>query len=236
MKQLKKALEELGLPDDEITLKKFEAYRDKILEWNKMVNITAVTEPSDFTKKHFIDSLLCTKSIEYQQATEIIDIGTGGGFPGVPLAIISPEKQFVLADSLNKRLKIVDTLCQEIGINNVTVVHGRAEELGRSKRYREKFDLCVSRAVARLDVLSEYCLPFVKQNGFFLAYKGPGLDSELEKSKSAISLLGGRVERIEKIEIDDLDFDHNILYIKKEQRTPSKYPRKAGTPSKEPLK
>ena len=166
-------------------------YMEGVLEWNEKVNLTAITDRDEFIQKHFIDSLLCAGTLEFTDSSSICDIGTGGGFPGVPLAICYPDKQFTLMDSLEKRLKIVRQLCNEIGVENVEVVHGRAEELARQKDYREQFNLCVSRAVANMRVLSEYCLPFVKTGGCFIAYKGPDCQSEIDDARRAIQILGG---------------------------------------------
>ena len=170
-------------------------------------------------------------------AETVIDVGTGGGFPGVPLAIIFPEKQFVLMDSLNKRLKVIDDLCAKAGITNVVTLHGRAEDLARMKEHRDKYDICVSRAVANMSVLSEYCLPFVRKGGYFLAYKGPNSEEEVKAAMKAIDILGGRVESYtEAFSADVFDFSHYIICIKKIKETPAKYPRKAGIPSKDPIK
>ena len=235
MKQLEKALKELNIPYNHETIHKFELYMRGILEWNKKVNITSITEETEFIEKHFIDSILCVPNDEFQSSLNIIDIGTGGGFPGIPLALAAPDKQFVLIDSLNKRIKIINELCETIGINNVTAIHGRAEEIARKKGHRERYDLCVSRAVANLATLSEYCLPFIKQGGYFLAYKGPDLEQELDQSKKAICVLGGEIKRQETSLLEDFYLKHKIVFIEKKVKTPSKYPRKAGTPSKEPL-
>jgi 16S rRNA (guanine527-N7)-methyltransferase len=182
-------------------------------------------------------------SYEIEDAEKIIDIGTGGGFPGIPLAIVFPEKKFTLVDSLDKRMKIVQQMADEIGLKNVTTVHGRAEDLGQSKQYREKFDLCVSRAVANLSTLSEYCLPFVKVEGSFIAFKGPDAEEEAMGAENAIMELGGALADIEEagLFMDDgtdllADVGHMLVHIDKESKTPKKYPRKAGTPSKNPLK
>ena len=163
-------------------------------------------------------------------------MGTGGGFPGIPLAIAAPDKKFVLMDSLNKRIRIIRELCDEIGIKNVEAIHGRAEEIARNKIYRQNFDLCVSRAVANLSVLSEYCIPFLKKGGWFLAYKGPDVGEELEESKKAVHILGGKIRKTEQVAVNNFAFDHKIIFIEKTKDTPPKFPRKAGTPSKDPLK
>lgn len=233
MERLKETLERLALPFDENTLHRFAAYMDGILSWNEKLNLTAITDREEFVLKHFVDSLLCAKLPEYRKGGSVIDVGTGAGFPGVPLAIVSPDKTFLLADSLNKRLKVVSALTADIGLSNVQTIHGRAEELARNRDYRESFDLCVSRAVANMAVLAEYCLPFLKKGGFLFAYKGPDGKEEMKKAEKAISVLGGRCARIEPSPVEG--FDHNIVIIEKIKNTPAKFPRKAGTPAKEPI-
>ncbi len=236
MNQLIDYFNENQIPYSDEIIRKFDAYRSGILQWNQFVNLTAIRDPQEFTVKHFIDSATCFCLPEYAQADKIVDMGTGAGFPGVPLAILSPEKEFVLVDSLNKRLKIIQELCQTIGINNVTTIHNRAEDMGRDSRHREKYDMCVSRAVANLSVLCEYCLPLVKPGGVMAAYKGADADKELVEAKNAMKTLGAAEYRIEKTAIGQEVSMHRILIIKKTGKTPSKYPRKAGTPAKEPLK
>ena len=173
---------------------------------------------------------------EYRKAELLIDVGTGAGFPGVPLAILSPDKEFVLVDSLNKRLKIVKELCESIGVVNVRTVHGRAEDLAGSFEHREKYDMCVSRAVANLSVLAEYCLPFVKTGGYMVAYKGADAENEIADAKRAMKILGASECKSKDVFIGNEAKNHKMLIIKKDGKTPSKYPRKAGIPTKEPLK
>lgn len=235
MKQLEAALEQLNVAYNANMILKFQRYMEGVLEWNKMVNLTSICDPKQFINKHYVDSLFCMTRKEFKNASNVIDVGTGGGFPGVPLAIAEPNKQFLLIDSLNKRIKIVNTLCEEIGITNVTAIHGRAEELAKSKKYREQYDCCVSRAVANLSVLSEYCLPFVKEKGFFLSYKGPDCEHEIKDSQSALQFLGGEIKDQVTIDLSGCELEHQIIVIEKIKKTPSKYPRKAGMPSKEPL-
>lgn len=228
-------MDTLGCDSSDETLSRFERYMQLILEWNEKVNLTAITERDEFVKKHFIDSLCCIPHEEYKEAETVIDVGTGAGFPGMPLAIVSPDKKFLLIDSLNKRIKILNEIIDELGLKNVEAVHGRAEELARNKLYREQFDICVSRAVSRLSVLSEYCLPFVKKGGWLAAYKGPDADREIEDAHSALGKLGGKVIEIKNTEMTQFGISHRIVYIQKTMNTPKVYPRKAGTPEKKPL-
>ena len=236
MKKLIEYFEKNNIPYDDNLIVRFDAYRSGILQWNEFINLTAIRDPEEFTLKHFVDSAACVLMPEYKKADRIIDVGTGGGFPGVPLALLSPEKEFVLMDSLKKRLKIIDELCESIGIKNIKTLHGRAEDLGRSKEHREKYDFCVSRAVANFSTLSEYCLPLVRVGGYMASYKGAGGELELKEATRAIKLLGGEFERWEKTPLDKDGDEHKIALVKKVNKTASKYPRKSGTPSKEPLK
>ena len=235
MINLKDAILETGLACSDDQVNKFETYMQGILAWNEKINLTRITQPDEFIVKHFLDSLVCCTHKEYQNARKIIDVGTGAGFPGIPLAIMSADKKFVLMDSLSKRLKIIDELCAEAGISNVETIHARAEELARNKQHREKYDLCVSRAVANMAVLAEYCLPFIKVGGCLMAYKGPEAAEEAEAAKNAIKLLGGNLAEIYDASLEKYDISHKIVVIKKVKNTVSKYPRKAGTPTKEPL-
>ena len=236
MLQIKEAFDAVGVSCSLEMARQLEQYMEGVLSWNEKVNLTAITDRDEFIIKHLLDSVLCCGFPEYQSANKIIDVGTGGGFPGVPLAVVSPEKQFILMDSLKKRLNIIDELTSSIGIRNVSTVHARAEELARNKAHREKYDLCVSRAVANLATLSEYCLPFIRQGGYLFAYKGPDAEEEIDQAQKAIFLLGGQLERVESAPLNRYGLDHRILFIKKIRNTPAKYPRKAGTPSKDPLK
>ena len=236
MKNVESICSRLHINYDDGKSRKFEGYMESVLEKNKHINLTAITDRDEFIRKHYVDSLLCASSAEFRNANSVIDVGTGGGFPGIPLAIAFPEKEFVLIDSLNKRIRIINELCENYGIDNVTALHGRAEELGRNSNFRESFDICVSRAVANMSTLSEYCLPCVKIGGTFIAYKGPECSEELNNASNAIRMLGGEVMRIENPQFDELPFEHTLIYINKAESTRSKYPRKAGTPSKEPIK
>lgn len=206
-------------------------YMELVLERNQHVNLTAITDRDEFIRRHYIDSLAAATLSEFQAAETVIDLGTGGGFPGVPLAIMFPEKQFTLADSLNKRIRIIQEFCETLGIENVTAIHGRAEDLGQQADLREAFDACVSRAVADMRVLAEYCLPFVKVKGSFIAYKSSDCEAELQGAKRAIELLGGGNFRLAPAASDE----HILVVVHKEKTTPKQYPRRAGTPGKKPL-
>jgi len=231
MDELKSYLEKLNIDGADEKTEQLRQYMEGVLSWNEKVNLTAITDRDAFVQKHYIDSLLCAESLTFTASSSICDVGTGGGFPGVPLAVCYPDKEFVLMDSLQKRVKIVRELCEEIGLRNVTVLHGRAEELARKKEYRENFDLCVSRAVANMQILSEYCLPFVKPGGYFIAYKGADCEPEISDASRAIRILGGGKPQIQELP----QLDHCLVIVRKKEPTPAAYPRKAGTPSKKPL-
>jgi 16S rRNA (guanine527-N7)-methyltransferase len=235
MELLKKAIESFGYDSSADILDSFEKYMHLVLEWNEKVNLTAITDRDEFITRHFIDSLCCLPHEEYRSSKNVIDVGTGAGFPGIPLAIMSPDKEFLLIDSLNKRIKIINEIISAIGLKNVTAIHGRAEELARNKEYREQFDICVSRAVSRMSVLSEYCLPFVKKGGWLAAYKGSDIEQELEDAHSALGKLGGKVISIKETDMMQFGISHHIVYIQKTMNTPKLYPRKAGMPERKPL-
>ena len=231
MNELKPLMNKLNIEEVEEKAKQLEQYMEGVLAWNEKVNLTAITEREEFVQKHLIDSLLCAETLGFTEASSICDVGTGGGFPGVPLAVCYPEKEFVLMDSLGKRVRIVQQLCDDLGITNVTAVHGRAEDLARQTDFRERFDLCVSRAVANMRVLCEYCMPFVRAGGFFIAYKGPDCESEINDASNAVKVLGGALPEIKPLP----HLDHNLVIVRKEKPTPDAYPRKAGVPSRKPL-
>jgi 16S rRNA (guanine527-N7)-methyltransferase len=205
-------------------------YMQELLRYNEHVNLTSITDEEEFILKHYVDSVMCMKMPEFKEADTVIDVGTGGGFPGIPLAVLSPEKSFTLMDSLNKRVRIVDEIAKNLGIGNVNVIHNRAEIAGQDPEYREQFDLCVSRAVADLSVLSEYCLPLVRQGGSFVAYKGPDADREISNSGKAVSVLGGEIHRVEKVRTSG--FEHSLIIIRKKKENTEEVSEKSRNPFK----
>ncbi len=223
----------LGLPVSEEKAEMLQRLCDMILEWNEKINVTAIRDREEFIDKNVIDSLLLGRLPEFSAADRVLDMGTGGGFPGLPLAAVYPEKNFVLVDAVGKKLKVVSDAAERLGLGNVTVIHARAEDLGRDKSFRESFPLVTSRAVANMSTLCEYCLPFVSPGGAFAAYKTEDSMEEIEAAQNALKTLGGSLERLEPDGIEGSG--HLFAVVKKTRKTPSKYPRKAGTPSKEPL-
>lgn len=230
-----KDLTDFNIHLTENQIEQFLVYYEMLTEWNKVVNLTAITEYEDVMKKHFIDSVSLVKACDLTGNLSVIDIGTGAGFPGLALKIAFPELKIVLLDSLNKRINFLNEVIENLGLLGVETVHGRAEDYAKQDKYRESFDLCVSRAVANLSTLSEYCLPFVKVGGFFVSYKSEKVLEELQSAGRAISLLGGNVEKQVEFTLPDSNICRNLLVIKKKKNTPFKYPRKAGLPGKEPL-
>lgn len=219
-------------------LEQFDKYYEILVEKNKVMNLTAITEREDVILKHFIDSIALAGYYDFSNKNiKVIDVGTGAGFPGVPLKIAFPNIDLTLYDSLNKRINFLNEVIDTIGLDKNTCValHGRAEEGGRNKDMREKYDLVVSRAVANMAVLSEYCIPFVRQGGYFIPYKTGKVDEELELAKKAVSILGGKIEQTKKIVLPDSDIGRSFIFIKKMKPTPKTYPRKAGTANKQPL-
>lgn len=224
---------EIKLKDREVN--KFITYKEMLKEWNKKINITAITEDEEIDIKHFLDSLSALKSDVIEGKKKIIDIGTGGGFPGLPLKIVNDDLDVTLMDSLNKRIIFLKEVIDKLELKNVEAIHGRAEELSITPKYREQYDICISRAVASLDTLSEYCIPFVKVGGYFIAMKGPDIEEELNSSLNAINKLGGKVVDTKIVDIPESDIRHSLIIIEKIRKTPSKYPRGGGKPRKDPL-
>ncbi|MBE5921302.1 MAG: 16S rRNA (guanine(527)-N(7))-methyltransferase RsmG [Lachnospiraceae bacterium] len=230
-------LKQLNISLSEQQLQQFETFYEDLVEKNKVMNLTAITEWEEVVVKHFLDSLSIVKIVNFAEnggEKKLMDLGTGGGFPGIPLKIAFPELEIVLADSLNKRITFLQGEIEKLGLKKITAVHGRGEELGRKPQYREQFDYCVSRAVANLSTLSEYCLPFVKVGGSFISYKAGNAEEELAKAKSAIHLLSGKVGKIESFVLGK-DNHRTLIQIEKTKEISKKYPRKAGVPSKNPL-
>lgn len=233
---LKKAFGEIGLELTEQQYRQFLQYYEILIEKNKVMNLTGITDFEEVIHKHFVDSVInFEKMVDKKKNMRLIDMGTGAGFPGIPIKIVYPSVNVVLLDSLNKRVKFLQEVIEMLELENITAIHSRAEDAGRNVEYREQFDCCVSRAVANLATLSEYCLPFVKTGGYFVAYKAGGVEEELEKSKRAIGLLGAVVEEEKKFLLPGTDISRTMIYIKKNKPIAKRYPRKAGLPSKEPL-
>ena len=229
-------IKELGLDINDKQVEQFLKYYEMIIETNKVMNLTSIVELDEVIIKHFIDSLLSVKTIEINKFKTMIDVGTGAGFPGIPLKIMFPDLKVTLLDSLNKRLKFLDSVIKELGLDNINTIHGRAEDIGRNENYREKYDLCVSRAVANLTTLSEYCVPFIQKGGTFISYKSQFSEEEKQEAEKAIGVLGGKIQKSEIVNLSFTDINRSFIIINKNKITPNKYPRKAGVPSKKPIK
>lgn len=227
-------LSDSGLSFSPDQIEKFEKFLQLFQEKNAVVNLSAIRAEKDIIIKHFLDSLEVTKLLPYQEASTIIDLGTGGGFPGIPLAILSPEKQFLLVDSVQKKINSIKFFIQKLGLSNAKTIVGRAEEIGAHKDHREHYDLCVSRSVAYLPTLLEYCLPLIKINGYFVAYKEPS-EEEIRDSQNALATLGGTIDTVHTYTLPGLEQERNLILVKKTEKTPGTYPREIGTPSKKPL-
>ena len=212
----------------------FEDYMNLLLEWNEKINLTAITEEDEIILKHFVDSLTISKYIK--EGNSIVDVGTGAGFPGMPLKIVRKDLKVTLVDSLNKRILFLNDVIEKLRLKEIETLHYRAEEFGQNKKYRESFDIATSRAVANLSTLVEYLLPLVKVGGICICMKGSEIKEELENSKKAIEILGGEVEQVEEFYLSGTDIKRSIVIVKKISSTPKKYPRKPGTPAKEPIK
>lgn len=235
LERFQDGLKELGIFLTEEQLNQFLTFYELLIEKNKVVNLTAITEYNEVVEKHFLDSLSLARIINLDQPLKILDLGTGAGFPGIPLKLAFPKLELVLMDSLNKRIVFLEEVISELGLSRIKAVHGRAEEMARKSGYRENFDFCVSRAVANLSSLSEYCIPFVKQGGFFVSYKSGDIEEEICQAKKAVNILGGEIERIDKFVLSGTDISRSLIKIKKRKKTPGIYPRKAGMPTKKPL-
>lgn len=230
-KEMQKKSKELSFSKEQ--LEKFYKYMELLIEWNEKMNLTAITEPSEIILKHFIDSLTIFKYIK--EGESIVDVGTGAGFPGIPLAIMNPSFKITLVDSLNKRLTFLQEVIKQLELENVETVHARAEEFGQNEKYREKFDIATSRAVANLSTLSEYLVPLVKIGGKCICMKASNANEEINQAKKAIDVLGGTIEKVEEFNLPESEIGRTIVIICKKKRTLNKYPRKPGIPGKEPI-
>lgn len=233
----------IGINITDTQRENFELYYKVLVEWNEVMNLTTITEYEDVLLKHFVDSLAIQKALEGNNINldlndylKVIDIGTGAGFPGIPLKIVFNKLEVTLLDSLNKRIKFLNEVVEKLSLKGVKAIHGRAEDYAGMKEYRGRYDLCVSRAVANLSTLSEYCLPYVKQGGYFISYKSGNIDEELKESARAVKILGGEIVNTSKLTLPGSDIDRSFVIIKKIKQTSAKYPRKAGLPAKEPIK
>lgn len=226
---------ELGITLNDVQKKKFTDFYEFLIEKNKVMNLTGITEFQEVLVKHFLDSLACVKALDLSKVKRVMDVGTGAGFPGIPLKIAFPHLEICLLDSLKKRVNFLEEAFLLLDLTDITAVHGRAEEYARKKEYREKFDLCVSRAVSNLATLSEYCLPYVRKGGYFVSYKSGAVKEEAEQAEKAVKILGGKVSDILYFNLPDTEIQRSLVVIEKTAPCPSRYPRKAGTPLKEPL-
>lgn len=233
---LTEKVKELSIVLNDKQIQQFEQYYNILVEWNKVMNLTAITEYEEVVEKHFLDSLTIVNAIQMEKIETLIDVGTGAGFPGIPLKIAFPHLKVMLLDSLNKRIKFLNEVIDLLELNDIKAIHGRAEDYAKQIEYREQYDICVSRAVANLATLSEYCLPYVKVDGLFVPYKSGEIDEELKSSEKAVSILGGKVEEVVKFQLPGTDIGRSFVKIHKIKETKKKYPRKAGMPTKEPLK
>lgn len=230
----------MGIELDDNQLRQFETYMNMVIEKNKVMNLTAITEPEEFSLIHFADSLSLIPAVSAaapltKENASVIDVGTGAGFPAIPLKIAFPNMKLTLLDSLNKRVTFLDSVVEELELKKVTTIHARAEEGGHQKNLRDNFDFVLSRAVANLSVLTEYCLPYAKVGGLFISYKSGDIEEELKEAKHAISVLGGKLEDVIHFQLADTDINRSFVLIRKEKATPKAYPRKAGTAKKSPL-
>lgn len=233
---LTEKVKELSILLNDKQIQQFEQYYNILVEWNKVMNLTAITEYEEVVEKHFLDSLTIVNAIHVEKIETLIDVGTGAGFPGIPLKIAFPHLKVTLLDSLNKRIKFLNEVIDLLELNDIKAIHGRAEDYAKQAEYREQYDICVSRAVANLATLSEYCLPYVKVDGLFVPYKSGEIDEELKSSEKAVSILGGKVEEVVKFQLPGTDIGRSFVKIHKIKETKKKYPRKAGMATKEPLK
>lgn len=232
---LTEGCKEFGIDLTDKQILQFNQYYELLIEWNKIMNLTGITDFDEVMLKHFVDSTAISKAVKLETKSTLIDVGTGAGFPGIPLKIIYPHLKVVLLDSLNKRIRFLDEVVDKLGLSDVETVHGRAEDIAKKEQYRENFDVVVSRAVANLASLSEYCVPFIRQGGYFVSYKSGTVDEEARNAKKAIYILGGEIKDVKKFCLPNSDMERSLVIIEKMRITPKKYPRKAGMPVKEPI-
>lgn len=235
MSEIKEVFDKMHIELPDGALELLNRYYEMLIDTNKVMNLTTITEYSEVVIKHFADSAAIGCITDMNGNIDLIDVGTGAGFPGIVLKIVYPQLSVVLLDSLNKRVNFLKNVITELGLTGISAIHGRAEDIARNKDYREKFDLCVSRAVANMSSLSEYCLPFVKVGGRFIPYKADGCNEEVKTASKAVNILGGKIRKIESYVIPDTDICRKFVVIDKLRNTSAKYPRKAGLPTKEPL-
>lgn len=233
LRHVKQKAQEIGYTLQKEQLEQFFTYKELLIEWNKKMNLTAIEQEEDIITKHFIDSLSIASYIP--DTAKVIDIGTGAGFPGIPLKILKKDLSITLLDSLNKRITFLEEVIRNLSLENIQAVHARAEELAHKEEYREQYDIAVSRAVAPMHTLLEYMLPYVKIGGKCICMKGPNLQEESKDLQNCLETLGGKIEKIEEIVLPETEIKRNIMLIKKENKTPKKYPRNPGMPSKKPL-
>ena len=234
-KQFEEKLSLLGVSLTERQFTQFDQFYELLIEWNKVMNLTGITEYEEVNEKHFIDSLSIVKVVDINKINTVIDVGTGAGFPGIPMKIAFPHLKITLLDSLNKRNKFLNTVIEELGLKDIHTIHGRAEDYARQSEYREQYDLCVSRAVANLSTLSEYCIPYVRISGMFVPYKSGEIDEEVKAAQTAIKVLGGTQKEVVKFQLPGSDIGRSFVKIEKIKATGKKFPRKSGMPSKEPI-
>lgn len=232
---LRDSLDKLKIQYNDEQIEQFRSYYELLTEWNKKINLTAITGYEDVVRKHFIDSILICSLLDLNKDIRIIDVGTGAGFPGIPIKILNPDCRIVLLDSLNKRVRFLETVVNELGLDNVECIHGRAEDVSREKKYRASFDLSVSRAVANLSTLCEYCIPFLKKGGMLVSYKSDKADDEINGSENAVRTLGSEITSVKEIALPETDIVRKFVMITNIKQVSNIYPRKAGIPSKDPL-
>lgn len=231
---LKASLEKHKIEYDDEKIDKFDLFYELLIKWNEKINLTTITEYEDVVIKHFIDSILLCRYIDLSEK-RIIDVGTGAGFPGIPIKIIKPDCDMILLDSLNKRILFLGEVIKDLNLKRIDLIHGRAEDLAHNKEYRGTFDHAVSRAVANLSTLSEYCIPFLKRGGSFISYKSDKADEEIKNAENAIKILGSEIIKVEEYELAESDIKRKLIIIKNKEKVKNLYPRKAGIPAKQPL-